>query len=68
MFTPPKSALFSTPCRHITNLGASPKIGNALWYIATVEEQWLALLSFSASALKCKCFAGDQWIGWGYRH
>jgi hypothetical protein len=47
-------------------LGALPKIGNTLWYIATVEDQWLALLSFSAPALKCS--ARDQWIGWGYRH
>ena len=47
-------------------LGALPKIGNTLWYIAIVEEQWLALLSFSAPALKCS--ARDQWIGWGYRH
>ncbi|MCU7898164.1 MAG: DUF4338 domain-containing protein, partial [Candidatus Thiodiazotropha sp. (ex Lucinoma aequizonata)] len=47
-------------------LGALPKIGNTLWHIATVEDQWLALLSFSASALKCS--ARDQWIGWGYRH
>lgn len=47
-------------------LGALPKIGNTLWYIATVEDQWLALLSFSAPALQCK--ARDNWIGWGYRH
>ncbi|MCU7904125.1 MAG: DUF4338 domain-containing protein, partial [Candidatus Thiodiazotropha sp. (ex Lucinoma aequizonata)] len=47
-------------------LGALPKIGNTLWYIATVEDQWLALLSFSVSALKYS--ARDQWIGWGYRH
>jgi len=47
-------------------LGALPKIGNTLWYIATVEDQWLALLSFSAPALKCS--ARDQWIGWSYRH
>ncbi|MCU7882154.1 MAG: DUF4338 domain-containing protein [Candidatus Thiodiazotropha sp. (ex Lucinoma aequizonata)] len=43
-----------------------PKIGNTLWYIATVEDQWIALLSFSTSALKCS--ARDQWIGWDYRH
>ena len=47
-------------------LGALPKIGNTLWYIATVEDQWLALLSFSAPALKCS--ARDQWIGWSYRY
>jgi hypothetical protein len=25
-------------------LGALPKIGNTLWYVATVEDQWLVLL------------------------
>ena len=47
-------------------LGALPKIGNTIWYVAVNEEKWLALLSFSASALKCS--ARDQWIGWDYRH
>ena len=47
-------------------LGALPKIGNTIWYVAVNEEEWLALLSFSASALKCS--ARDQWIGWKYRH
>jgi len=47
-------------------LGALPKIGHTIWYVATVDKQWLALLSFSAAALKCA--ARDVWIGWGYRH
>jgi hypothetical protein len=47
-------------------LGSLPKIGHTLWYVARVKEQWLALLSFSAPALKCA--ARDQWIGWSYRH
>ncbi len=47
-------------------LGALPKIGHTLWYVATVDKQWLALLSFSAAALKCA--ARDTWIGWDYRH
>src|SRR6266576_3224472 len=34
-------------------LGYLPKIGETLWYVATWREQWLALLSFSGSALKC---------------
>jgi hypothetical protein len=46
-------------------LGALPKIGNTIWYVATSNGEWLALLSFSASALKCG--ARDQWIGWGHR-
>jgi len=47
-------------------LGAIPKIGETLWYVATYQTQWLALISFSAAALKCT--ARDQWIGWRYRH
>src|SRR5438876_11451158 len=46
-------------------LGYLPKIGGTLWYVATWREQWLALLSFSGSALKC---AGrGRWIGWTLR-
>lgn len=46
-------------------LGALPKIGNTLWYVAQWREEWLALLSFSAAALKCS--ARDAWIGWDFR-
>jgi hypothetical protein len=47
-------------------LGSLPKISETLWYIATWRDQWVALLSFSASALKCA--ARDRWIGWDWRH
>jgi hypothetical protein len=47
-------------------LGALPKIGNTLWYVATFNDAWLALLSFSAPALKCG--VRDRWIGWDFRH
>lgn len=47
-------------------LGALPKIGNTLWYVATYRKEWQALLVFSAAALKCG--ARDKWIGWDYRH
>ena len=47
-------------------LGAIAKIGETLWYVATYETQWLALISFSGAALKCS--ARDRWIGWSYRH
>ena len=46
-------------------LGDLAKIGHTLWYVATVEQEWVALLSFSASALKCA--ARDKWIGWDFR-
>jgi hypothetical protein len=47
-------------------LGALPKISETLWYVALWCGQWVALLSFSASALKCA--ARDAWIGWNFRH
>ena len=47
-------------------LGALPKIGHTLWYVASYQDEWLALISFSAAAWKCA--ARDQWIGWRYRY
>ena len=41
-----------------------PKIGHTLWYVATYDEQWVALLSFSAAAWKCA--VRDRWIGWDF--
>lgn len=46
-------------------LGDLPKIGHTLWYVATIGDEWTALLSFSASAWKCG--ARDRWIGWDFR-
>jgi hypothetical protein len=47
-------------------LGALPKIGNTIWYVAIYKNQWQALLTFSAAALKCS--ARDQYVGWKDRH
>jgi len=47
-------------------LGRLPKISETLWYIALWQDQWIALLNFSAAAWKCA--ARDQWIGWDSRH
>lgn len=47
-------------------LGALPKISETIRYVARWREQWVALLSFSACALKRA--ARDQWIGWDIRH
>ncbi len=47
-------------------LGSLPKIGETLRYVVVWREQWIALLSFSAAALKCS--ARDRWIGWDFRH
>src|SRR5438445_11950195 len=46
-------------------LGYLPKIGETLWYVATWREQWLALLSFSGSALKCA--VRGRWLRWTLR-
>lgn len=46
-------------------LGSLPKIGETLWYVAVWRNEWVGLLSFSASALKCS--ARDHWIGWDFR-
>lgn len=43
-------------------LGFRPIVGESLWYVATVEERWVALLAWAAAALKCG--ARDAWIGW----
>jgi hypothetical protein len=47
-------------------LGFLPKIGQTLWYVATYQEQWVALLNFSAAAWKCA--VRDRWIGWDFHH
>ena len=46
-------------------LGALPKIGETLWYAARWRGAWVALIGFSAPALKCG--ARDRWIGWDFR-
>jgi hypothetical protein len=46
-------------------LGHLPKIGETLWYVASWREHWVALLSFSAAALKCA--PRDRWFGWSWR-
>lgn len=47
-------------------LGWTPKFGQTLWYVASWRGEWVALLSFSAAALKCR--VRDEWIGWDFRH
>ena len=47
-------------------LGALSKISETLWYVAVFGEEWVALLSFSAAALKCS--ARDKWIGWDFHY
>jgi hypothetical protein len=61
----PAEARFQALMQTHHDLGALPKIGHTLWYVATWHGQWLALLSFSAAAWKCA--ARDAWIGWDFR-
>jgi hypothetical protein len=46
-------------------LGALPKIGETLWYVAGCRGEWVALCGFSAAAWKCT--VRDRWIGWDFR-
>jgi hypothetical protein len=43
-------------------LGCPRMVGQALWYVATVAGEWVALLAWAAAALKCR--PRDAWIGW----
>jgi hypothetical protein len=43
-------------------LGFENIIGESLWYVASVREEWVALLGWGSAALKCG--VRDQWIGW----
>ena len=47
-------------------LGALPRISKTLRYVVTFSDQWIALLSFFAAALKYS--PRDRWIGWDFRH
>jgi hypothetical protein len=33
--------------------GGLARFGHLLWYVATYEEEWVALLGFLASTIKC---------------
>lgn len=57
---------FQTLMQEHHYLGRLPKISETLWYVALWQNQWVALLSFSAAAWKCS--ARDRWIGWNTRH
>lgn len=63
---PEEEQLFQQLMQEHHYLGAHRKISETIWYIATFRDQWVALLTFSAAALKCS--ARDRWIGWNFRH
>jgi hypothetical protein len=43
-------------------LGFKTLVGESLRYVAELNQEWVALLGWSAAAFKCK--PRDQWIGW----
>ena len=43
-------------------LGFKTLVGQSLRYVAELNQKWVALLGWSAAALKCK--PRDHWIGW----
>jgi hypothetical protein len=63
---PSETQLYQDLMQQHHYLGALPKIGETLWYVAIWREHWVALVSFSAAAWKCA--ARDRWIGWDFRH
>lgn len=63
---PSEEHFFKELMRKHHYLGFLPKISETLWYVACHGNHWVALLSFSAPALKCS--ARDRWIGWDYRY
>ena len=66
LVTPSEQKRFQSLMKVHHYLGALPKIGHTLWYVACYKNEWLALISFSAAAWKCA--ARDQWIGWHFRY
>lgn len=43
-------------------LGLQHIVGESLWYVATVKDEWVALMGWGAAALQCG--VRDHWIGW----
>ncbi|PSR28018.1 MAG: ISAs1 family transposase [Sulfobacillus benefaciens] len=43
-------------------LGFRGMVGEALMYVACLDEEWVALLGWAAAAWMCR--PRDQWIGW----
>lgn len=43
-------------------LGRPEMVGEALCYVATVDDEWAALIGWASAALQVK--VRDQWIGW----
>ena len=43
-------------------LGFRGVVGEALYYVACLDDEWVALLGWAAAAWMCR--ARDRWIGW----
>lgn len=61
----PEECCFQELMQRHHYLGALPKIGNTMRYVAVSNDEWIALLQFGAAAWKCS--VRDQWIGWTMR-
>ena len=62
---PSETARYQAHLSSHHSLGALPRIGDSVWYVATWRDEWVAQLSLSAAALKCA--VRDRWIGWDFR-
>ena len=60
-----EEARYQEQMAHYHYLGALPKIGETVWYVATWQDEWVAQLSISAAAMKCG--VRDRWIGRDFR-
>lgn len=45
-------------------LGFEKLVGERILYVATISDQWVALLAWAAAAWKCG--PRDRWIGWSH--
>jgi hypothetical protein len=62
LVTAAEQSLWNSLMKRHHYLGFHSLIGQSLRYVAVHEDRWLALLGWSAAALKCR--VRDQWIGW----
>jgi hypothetical protein len=65
LITEPEVGRFNYHMERDHYLESSRYAGQALRYVAELDGQWVALLTFSAPALQIK--AREQWIGWSPR-
>ena len=65
LLEPSERAAFDRILRQEHYLQSSKLVGQSLRYVAELEGEWLALITFSAPALHLK--GRERWIGWSPR-